>query len=87
MSLYLLPTCQVLSAVPCRRLTHSPRGPKAQGTRSGLLSPGHGQGLSPGEKIRLLESSWTLPLWPHPGAPKPLWMIWWRPVGGEALTL
>ena len=84
-SLYLLPTCQVLSTVPRRRLTHSPCGPKPQGTRSGLLSPGHGQGLSPGEKGGLLEPSCTLPPWPGPGAPKPLWMIWWRPVGGRGL--
>ena len=70
-NLHLLPTHQVLSLIPLQKVTPSPHGPKPQSTKSGLLTPGHWQGLSPGEKVGLLESNQTLPPWPGPAAASP----------------
>ena len=70
-NLHLLPTRQVLSLVPLQKVTPSPRSPKPQSTKSGLLTPGHWQGLSPGEKMGLLGSKQTLRPWPGPGAATP----------------
>ena len=70
-NLHLLPTHQVLSPIPLQKVTPSPHGPKLQSTKSGLLTPGHWQGLSPGEKVGLPESSQTRPPWPGPAAASP----------------